>query len=1105
MPAGERRQVSILFADFSEFTSFSSRLDPEDLRDTLNSIWAALDGIITSHGGIPEKHSGDAIMAVYGGWRSREEDPAEAVRAALAMHVWLKSRKSEIGRPALQMRIGIHTGVVVVGPAGQSGEFLATGDAVNLASRLEQNAPVGGVLISRETYSQVYGFFDAQAQPPLMVKGKTEPVETYLILRAKPRGLALQLRGIEGVETEMVGRERELDQLRRRFEQVVHRRQTQVLMVVGEGGMGKSRLLREFQKWTDLLPEYFRLFCGRASLETASLPFSLIGNLFAARFEIQESDSADVARDKFERGLAGLLDAGAGTDARAGQEVTADIHFAGQLLGLDFSASSHLREILGDAEQIRQRAFHGVVRLFTAMTRGTATDQLSRISAVRLVVEDLHWGDGGSLDLIEHLARNCQDMPLMILCSARPAFFDRRPNWCEGLPNVTRLDLEPLSPSESGAMLKTILSKAPEIPPALTELVTEGAEGNPFFIEEMIKMLMDQQVILAQPEAWRVELGRLRVARIPSTLTGVLQARLDGLSPAERIVIQRASVVGRVFWDTAVAQMSVPVGRPGGPGSLFDCVLNEREISAALGSLRRKGLVFRREASAFAGAEEYMFKHELLRNVAYESLLKKTRREHHARIAEWLRDHSGGRTHEFAGLVAVHFEKAARLAEAAEWHGRAGQQARLGYAPAIASEHFQKALQLPPPDGAREGELEEKQLEWHEGLVETLGAQARFSEALESCANMRQVAQRLADASAEVRAWNGMAFLHERLGDNRASIECAEQAEKLASPSSEAGRAERVRALHFKGWAFYRLGDSHAVMTLGEQTLGLCTADGNRRGIATSFKLLGVAHLQLGNFAEADNFFEQGRVLFQELGDPRNAAAMLSNRGESARARGDFETAAEWYDEALSIVRQIGNRESELIYLSNLSGARLGLKQFARAEKDLRHVIAQTLTPTSCTLSEVYTFLSEACLGQGKHGEATIAARKALDLAQESESSLSLGGAWRALGNVGASRPQFRNQPGSGSIDTEAPMFDPPHCFAESQRVFRAINAEGEEARTLREWAAYELAQGQRDRALTRLEEAQAIFRRLGAEFEVVNTETLLRAARGVVEAPGSG
>jgi predicted ATPase/class 3 adenylate cyclase len=1093
--ASERRQVTILFADFSGFTSFSAQLDPEDLRDTMNNLWVNLDAVIANHGGTPEKHSGDAIMAVFGGWKSREDDPAEAIRAALSMQAWLEARKSESGWPTLRMRIGIHTGVVVVGPADHSGEFLATGDAVNLASRLEQSAPVGGVLVSRETYGHVYGMFDAQAQPPLTVKGIGEPIETYLILRAKPRGLALQVRGIEGVETAMIGRREELKQLQAVFENVIRDRVTQLLTVVAEGGIGKSRLFREFQKWTDLLPQYFRLFCGRATSEAANQPFALIADLFNTRFEIQESDSAPVARDKFERGLAALINGDArGVEALA-EDVMVDIHLVGQLVGLDFSASSHLRDILEDLEQIRQRAFHGFVRLFTAISQCPATEQRPSISAIMIVLDDLHWADEGSLDLVEHLARNCRWVPLMILCSARPAFFEQRPDWCDGLSNVARLNLDPLSLSESDAMVKSILSKASDIPPALRELVTEGAEGNPFYIEEMIKMLMDQQVIVAQADAWQIELGRLLDARVPSTLTGVLQARLDGLSSAERAVIQRASVVGRVFWDTSVEHMSAGAA-DAGSGPLFESTLTQKDIAVALDGLRRKGLVFRRDRSAFAGTVEYLFKHELLRNVAYESLLKKTRRRHHGRLAEWLKDHSGGRIHEFAGQVAAHFELAVRLAEAAEWHGRAAQQARLGYAPAIASEHFKKALQLLPPDAARDKALQRQQLEWQEGLVETLGAQAHFSEAMEFCNTMRQLAKSLGDPAAEARAWNHTAYLHERRGDNRSSIHCAEQAEALARSLSEAGRAEKIRALHIKGWAFYRLGEAPQVLALGQQTLMLCAEDENRRGMATSFKLLGVAQLQLGNYAAANSFFEQGQALYREMGDARNTAAMWSNRGETARARGDFKTAADLYDKALSMVRQIANRDSELIYLCNLSGARLGLAQFAEAEMDLRHVIAQTLTPNSCTLSEVYTFLSEACLGQGKIAESVASGQKALALARESESALYLGGAWRVLGKVGARIAKSPKTSGGDVMSTEISVPDPAHCFGESVKVFQSIDAQGEQARALREWGAYEVSRGEQAQGVARLQEARAIFVKLDATFEVAITDRILEMTR---------
>lgn len=1101
LAAGERKQVTILFADFSGFTAFSSQLDPEDLRDNMNSIWAKLDAIIAAHGGTPEKHSGDAIMAVFGGRRSREEDPTEAVRAALEMQAWLVERKSENGRPSLQMRIGIHTGLAVVGPVEQTGEFLATGDSVNLASRLEQSAPVGGVLISRETYRHVYGFFDAQALPPLTVKGKVEPLETYVILRAKPRGLALQMRGIEGVETELIGRGQELGRVQEIFENVMRHRTPQVLTVVGEGGIGKSRLLREFQKWTDLRPQYFRVFCGRAGTETFSLPFALIRELFSARFEIQETDPVFDAKEKFEQGLVGLL--GAGPVVRPHEELMLDIHLIGQLLGFDFSSSPRLHDILGDAEQIRQSAFLAFSRVFAAITDCPVAEKHPRASAILLVLEDLHWADDGSLDLIQDLARNCQGVPLMILCSARPAFFERRATWCKGLANAARLNLEPLSLSESGVLVETILQKAREIPPPLRELITEGAEGNPFYIEEMIKMLMDQKVILPQAEHWRIDLTRLVSARVPSTLTGVLQARMDGLSSTERVVLQRASVVGRAFWDSAVEYIGSEAGRISAPGPLFESTLDRDEIAPALEKLREKGLVFRRELTAFTGCVEYTFKHELLRNVAYESLLKKSRRHHHARMADWLVSRGGARMQEIAGLVAAHFEQASQLVEAAEWHGRAGQQARLGYAPAIASGHFQRALQLLPQDPVRDREFQKQQFEWQEGLGETFGAQARFSEALEAYAAMRALARQLGDPLAEARAWNGMAFLHERNGDNRASIHCAEQAEALARAASGAGHAERVRALHYKGWAFYRLGDAPEVLALGEETLNLCAGQGDRRGTATSFKLLGVARLQLGHYLEADRFFARGLDIFQDLGDRRNAAAMWSNRGESARACGDHKAAAALYEKALAIAHEIGHRESEMIYLANLAAARLELEQFNAAEADLRQVISQTLSPNSCALSEVFTFLGEALLGQGKLSEAAKMARQAITLAQESESSLYLGGAWRTLGRIGAGELMIPSPQSAAANASEPPAADPPRCFAESLRIFQLINAEGERARTLRAWAQFELQLGLVVEGRKKLCEARDIFRKLGAVFELAATEKLLQEHVGVAETTG--
>ena len=1094
IPAGERKQVTVLFADFSGFTAFSAKLDAEEVRDCMTSLWARLDAVITAHGGTIEKHIGDAIMAVFGAKQAREYDPERAVRAALAMQACLGQLQKGDAPSPLPMRIGIHTGLAVVGPLGAAGEFAATGDTVNLANRLEQSAPVGGVLISHDTYRQVYGLFDAQALPPLSVKGKPEPVQTYLVLRAKPRAVALQLRGVEGVETEMIGREPELKRLQSTLQSVMEERELRVFTIVGEAGIGKSRLMREFQKWVDLIPQAVRLFCGRATAEMAGLPFSLIRDVFSSRFEILESDPTTVAREKLQGGLMGLLGASADASAWSEEELLLQAHFIGQLLGLDFSASPHLRDILNDTEQIRHRAFHYLSRFLTAVSKGSSTpaEAAHQVKATLLVVEDIHWSDDGSLDLIDHLARTCQGAPMMIVCLARPILFERRPAWGEGLSAQTRMSLEPLSRREGRALMETILRKAPEIPQDLRELIVGGAEGNPFYIEEIIKMLIDQRVIVPGAEQWRIESHQLAAARVPPTLTGVLQARVDALTPLERAVLQRASVVGRVFWDSAVERLSSTAEMQLAAGAVAEGAPAKQETLEALAGLRRKELIFRRETSAFAGVVEYTFKHELLRNVAYESVLKKLRRAYHAQVADWLIEHSGERIGEFAGLVATHLEQAAQAAEAAEWYGRAGQQARTGYAPATAIGYFRKALELLPADRAEGRQFEAKRLESYEGAGETLGAQARFAEAMEAYTHVRGLAEALGDSVAQARAWNGLAFLHERRGDNRASVEAAERAEILARDAGESGGREQIKALHLKGWALYRLGDAPAVLALGEQTLKLCTEFGDRRGMATSFKLHGVAHLQLGHYPEADRYFEQGLALCLEFGDRRNAGAMWSNLGESARLRGDYQAAAELYKKALAIARQIGHRESEIIYLNNLCGARLGLRQLEQAEADLRQVITLSGTPKSCTLSETYSFLTEACLGQGKLAEALEAAQQALALAQQSENHLDLGGAWRALGRVAARMKNPDADAQAGSAASSAPIAEPGACFSESLRVFKQMNAAGEQARTLRAWAEFELQQGRTADGRKKSEQARGIFLHLGMRSEVERTDALL-------------
>src|SRR5579859_3134726 len=568
-PAPEqRKQVTVLFADVSSFTALAEQMDPEEVRDLMNALWSRLDAAIAAHGGTVDKHMGDAVMALFGTPAAQENDPERAVRAALDIQAALQAFAEQTpDRPPLQMRIGINTGPVLLGAVGSGGEYTALGTTVNVASRLEHAAPPGGELIGHATYRQVRGLFDVAAPPPLTVKGKAEPLQTYLVQRARPRTFRAPGRGVEGVATPMVGRAAELQQLEAAFATALAEHTTRVVTIVGEAGLGKSRLLGEFVAWLELRPAPVTVFQGRADARLTGQPYGLLRDLLAARCAIRDSDPAPVARAKLEAGLGEFL----------GGARPAAAHVLGQLIGLDFAASAHLTGLLDDPRQLRTQAFQAAVQFFAAV---------AQTGPVVLLLEDIHWADEGSLDLLEQLSRELPAAPLLILSLARPTLFERRPNWGAGAPAAhTRMELQPLAPRESRRLVGAILRRLPAVPAALTDLVVGGAAGNPFYVEELIQMLIDEGVIRTGGAVWAVEAGRLAPARVPATLMGVLQARLDGLPGAERAVLQRAAVVGPVFWEAAVAHLA------GGPGN-GEPAAEPGAVGAALASLRGKELVY---------------------------------------------------------------------------------------------------------------------------------------------------------------------------------------------------------------------------------------------------------------------------------------------------------------------------------------------------------------------------------------------------------------------------------------------------------------------------------------------------------------------------------
>jgi predicted ATPase/class 3 adenylate cyclase len=911
----QRKQVTVLFADMASSTATTGSMDPEDMRDVIRAYFGRISAPIARHGGWIEKFIGDAVMSIFGIPIADERDPESAVRAALAMHQALEELNEELQRERgirLGMRIGINTGAVVVSHLGgrQGEDFAAVGQTINLAQRLEAAAPTGGVLISHATYRHVRGVFDVQPLPPLSVKGKSEPVQAYLVLGARPRPPDGVARDVPGTPTPLIGRAAELAYLQDALRSVAGGRSARVITLVGEAGVGKSRLLDEFVAWVAGAPAgAVGLFHGRAGQDPGRRPYALIRDLFANRFQIQDSDRAAEARQKLEAGIVRFMGA-------AGAERAP---FIGHLLGFDFAASPHLHGILDNARQLRDRAFHYLAQFFEAATH----DQPALIC-----LEDVQWADDSSLAAIEYLAGACQRLPVLLVVLARPALFERRPGWGEALPGHARLALRPLAEAESRLLVAELLRRAPDSPAGapreLVDLVVGRAEGNPFYVEELVKMLIEDGVIVADGQHWRVEPERLAAARVPPTLTGVLQARLDGLPPDERAVLQRASVVGRVFWDAVVDRLSAAgrggraaPRRPADPRATRD-MGSIMQTLRGLEALLDKGLIVRHPASSFAGAQEYMFKHALLHQATYDSVLRRQRRQYHTQAGEWLIERAGERVGEYAGLIAEHFERADDRVRAADWYARAGRQAQAIYASDLAIGYFQKVLALLPEGGDVAPAL--RRAAAYEGLGEMLLWQGRYADAATGYAAMRAAAETAGDAVAQARAWYGLAEVQERQGDFGAALESAGQVERIAGAIG--AQAELALALVLEGWCAFQLDDTSRALALANQALLAATEQDAMREMARALNLVGVIQRALGEYDQAAQAMTNALELHRENGDRLRVGGTLNNLGTTAADRGDRAAAAAYYEEALAIAREIKDRELELLSLRNLEGLR---------------------------------------------------------------------------------------------------------------------------------------------------------------------------------------
>jgi class 3 adenylate cyclase/tetratricopeptide (TPR) repeat protein len=947
----QRKQITVLFADVSGFTAMASEMDAEEVGNIMNTLWQRIDRVINNYGGYVDKHFGDGVMALWGVQTAREEDPERAIHAALAMQDELVAFRQEVHQD-LAMRIGLNTGPVLLGQVGESDEFTAIGDTVNTAERLEKVAPVSTVLITHNTYQHVRGVFDVLPMEPISVRGKPDPLRVYTVSRAKVHSFHSRQRGVEGVETRMIGRAGEMRLLKETFKAVRAKSQLKALTITGAAGLGKSRLLYEFENWADLLDLDIFFLRGRARQEERQVPFALLRDIFAFRFGIREDDPPQTVREKLEAGFCEAIEPLHKNVSAEEMEMRA--HFLGHLLGFQLGPAPHRSLPLNDPKQIRDRAF---IYLLEYIQDAASSDPLL------LMIEDLHWADDSSLDILEMVAQRMSGFPLFILAAARPQVFDRRPRWLSGIEH-RRLDLRPLSILENRNLVYEILKLAEDVPASVHEMIVENSQGNPFYAEELVKMLIDEGVIIKGEESWSFSSENLAGFSVPPTLTGIIQARLDSLTPVQKSIVQQASIIGRVFWDSALIYLNEFTQDP----------LTKAEIQEALVWLRERELIFKRNLSDFSHSTEYIFNHAILREVAYESVLLRNRGLYHGLTADWLRAQSGKRSVGMVGLTADHLYKAGRSTEAIADLQLAGKQAVVRFANEEAKAYFSRALDLVPAEDKltrfqllldREpvfdklGNREEQKSD-----LETLEEIARsFGPAEMARVYLRRASYEEATADYEamfLAAKNALNFVSEdgpplilsrghldlglaleRLGKFREAHEQLQQALDAATTGGESHLAGL--ALCGLGIVARAMGNHKNAYRHYEDALAQFVDLGDLSSQSSTLIWLGVLATDMGDFTQARNCYEQALDLTSRTGYRYHESFALSNLGSNANYQGEYARAISFIEQALVIAREIDNRLVECLCLNNLGTVNLNLGNYQSSQANYEKSLAIAL------------------------------------------------------------------------------------------------------------------------------------------------------------------
>lgn len=915
---GERRVVTILFSDVKGSTSLGEERDPEEVLEIMNGAFDALIEPIYRYEGTLARLMGDAILAFFGAPIAHEDDAVRAVLAAQAIQAqmaeYAATVEKKFGVQGFGVRVGINTGLVVVGEVGSDlrVEYTAMGDAINLASRLEGAAEPGMIVVSEHTARLVRYAFELESLGELVLKGKFEPVLAHRVVARK--AVPETARGIAGLHSPLVGRETEMEALRSKV-RGLRQGLGQIVSIIGEAGLGKSRLMAELREWAtaDGRTPAVQWFDGRSLSYETSTPYAPFVELFRNMFRLREAGTPD-EQYEFVRGQA---------VERFPERADQIAPFIGALLELPLSGEDAERVRYLEPPQLRGRVFQAVMEL----VEGLASER-----PLLLTFEDLHWIDPTSLDLLEQLFALTDRAPLMLLALFRPQRQDASWRFHEIASRdfghrYSALFLEPLDERHSRQLVANLL-EIEDLPEKVRALILSKAEGNPFFVEEVIRSLLDAKLVVRDGDHWRATREIENIA-VPGTLAGVITARLDRLEDDSKRAAQTAAVVGRVFEYGVLSELYEP--RPA--------------LGPALGDLQRRELV--RERGRVPELA-YAFKHALTQETAYASLLMSRRRELHRRTAECLERTAPDRVAD----IARHFVDARLESRALPYLVESGDRAARANAAAEAMGYYTKALEIlnvvEGPSLARRA---------YEGLGGVLTITSNFPRAAETFRAMLAYAQGIGDVPMQVSALNKLANAVMWLGQFAETEARLTEAERLAREYEDrGGLAEMLMmrcgictmsanfddAMHYLGESVrvgqelnvkeqQAFGLTHLANTLVfmarfddawqkvHEALAVSEAIGDKKHIGEALAFaVPIGHLRRGDLDAARQAAERALEIGALISNLNILADGNYVLAELARARGDYPSAMVLYRRSLEAARQMGMPFMEVIPLAGL-------------------------------------------------------------------------------------------------------------------------------------------------------------------------------------------